>query len=62
MSKAKRKVTVDGSKGSSDERDRPSVFDRLGPGALRKQTSYEDQDVSQNMRKCKKLPQVSDIT
>ena len=39
MSKLKRKVTVD-----ADERRKPSVFERLGPGAVRR--SYENYDDS----------------
>ena len=41
MSKLKRKVTVD-----ADERRKPSVFERLGPGAVRR--SYENYDDSES--------------
>jgi hypothetical protein len=45
MSKIKRKVTVDPVSGSSDDRKKPSVFERLGPGAVRRQVgSYDDSD------------------
>ena len=46
MSKIKRKVTVDSVAGSSDDRKKPSVFERLGPGASRRQygATYEDSD------------------
>ena len=40
MSKIKRKVTVD-----SDDRRKPSVFERLGPGATRRSYgNYDDSD------------------
>ena len=40
MSKLKRKVTVD-----SDDRRKPSVFERLGPGATRRSYgNYDDSD------------------
>ena len=40
MSKIKRKVTVD-----SEDRRKPSVFERLGPGATRRSYgNYEDSD------------------
>lgn len=41
MSKLKRKVTVDPVSGPSDDRKKPSVFERLGPGAVRR---YDDSD------------------
>lgn len=45
MSKLKRKVTVDPVSGPSDDRKKPSVFERLGPGAVRRQVgNYDDSD------------------
>ena len=60
MSKLKRKVTVD-----ADERRKPSVFERLGPGAVRR--SYEnyddsDSDVSMLIRPASKFDMVISST
>lgn len=47
MSKAKRKVTVDAGKSVPDdsERRKPSVFERLGPGGVRKPAYAEESEV-----------------
>jgi hypothetical protein len=50
MSKLKRKVTVDNPHSTQEDNDRrkPSVFERLGPGAAGASRKYED-NVRQNL-------------
>jgi len=50
MSKSKRKVTVDSVNAPQEDRKRPSVFERLGPGAVRRTVgTYEESDSDVNI-------------
>lgn len=51
MSKAKRKVTVDSLNAPQEDRKRPSVFERLGPGAVRRTVgNYDESDSDVRLR------------